>query len=189
MSITDIFKSSFLENIQAVSVLDMVLSLTLAFGIGLTSVTQRLKGEHFRSRMIDNIAMGSYNASFEPVRTRHDWLTKDEAVVDAYEENPLNQFMFTVNGYDTLFRAIRSAQSRKNLNGIPKDLPLLVVSGGDDPVGDFGRSPRLVAESFRRAGIRDVTLKLYPGDRHEILNELDRETVFRDLLQRIEERM
>ncbi|MBR4744269.1 MAG: lysophospholipase [Oscillospiraceae bacterium] len=157
--------------------------------IGLSAFLQKTRGGHYRSRMINNLALGSCNSSFEPARTKNDWLTKDEAIVDAYEANPLNQFMFTVNGYCNMFRGMRYAEDQKNLDRIPKGLPILVVSGENDPVGDFGKGPALVAESFRSTGIRDVTLKLYPGDRHEILNELDRETVDRDLLQWIESRL
>lgn len=161
----------------------------LNLAIGLSSVFQRSRGGHYRSGMIDRMALGSYNTAFEPGRTKNDWLTRDEAIVDAYVANPLNQFTFTVNGYNNLFRGMRFAERRKNLEKIPKDLPILVVSGGKDPVGDFGKGPRIVADSFQAAGIRDVTLKLYPEDRHEILNELDRETVDHDLLNWIEARL
>ena len=72
---------------------------------------------------------------------------------------------------------------------IPKELPVLIVSGANDPVGEFGKGPRMVAESYKKTGLQDVTLKLYPDDRHEILNELDKETVDQDLLAWMEERM
>ena len=162
---------------------------TLTAAIGLSAFLMKTRGGHYRSTKINDMAIGSCNSSFEPARTKNDWLTKDEAIVDAYEANPLNQFMFTVNGYCNMFRGMRYAEDQKNLDRIPKGLPILVVSGENDPVGDFGKGPALVAESFRSTGIRDVTLKLYPGDRHEILNELDRETVDRDLLQWIESRL
>ena len=162
---------------------------TLTAAIGLSAFLMKTRGGHYRSTKINDMALGSYNSSFEPGRTRNDWLTKDEAIVDAYVANPLNQFVFTVNGYYNLFRGLRYAEDRKNVERIPKDLPILVVSGEADPVGDFGKGPTLVAGYFRSAGIRDVTLKLYPGDRHEILNELDRETVDSDLLEWIEARL
>jgi len=162
---------------------------TLDLAIGLTAVFQQARGGHYRSKTINNMALGSYNASFEPGRTKNDWLTKDEAIVDAYEANPLNQFTFTVNGYYNLFRGMRYSQRQENLDKIPKALPILVVSGGDDPVGEFGKGPKIVAESYKETGIQDVTLKLFEGDRHEILNELDKETVDQYLLQWIEARM
>ncbi len=162
---------------------------TLNLGVALTGLLSRTKGDHFRSGTVNNMALGAYNKRFEPGRTKSDWLTKDEKIVDAYEANPLNQFVFTVNGYNNLFRGIRDAQQQENLNKIPKDLPILVVSGQDDPVGEFGKGPKLVAQSYRDTGIQDVSLKLFPGDRHEILNELDKETVDQYLLQWIEARM
>ena len=162
---------------------------TLSMGIRLTSLMKKVKGGHFRSKMVNNMALGSYNKSFEPARTKNDWLTKDEAIVDAYEANPLNQFMFTVNGYNNMFKGMLFAQSQENLDKIPKDLPILVVSGENDPVGEFGKGPKTVAEIYKKTGIEDVALKLYPGDRHEILNELDKETVDQDILKWIEERM
>lgn len=162
---------------------------TLNMGIALTGILQKLRGDHFRSKLINNTALGSYNKAFEPARTKSDWLTKDKAIVDAYEANPLNQFMFTVNGYNNMFRGIRFAQRQENLDKIPKDLPILVISGEMDPVGDFGKGPKTVADTYRDTGIRDVTLKLFPDDRHEILNELDRESVDAYLLDWIEARI
>ena len=164
-------------------------STTLNMGIAMTAVLQKTRGGHHRSKMIDNMALGAYNKSFEPARTPCDWLTKDEAIVDAYVANPLNQFMFTVNGYNNLFRGLRYCQRQENLDKIPKDLPILVVSGAKDPVGEFGKGPGMVADAYKKTGIQDVTLKLYPDDRHEILNELDKETVDQDLLAWIEARM
>ena len=162
---------------------------TLSMGICLTGFLGRVKGSHYRSALVNNMALGSYNASFKPARTKNDWLTKDEAIVDAYEANPLNQFVFTVNGYNNLFRGMRYAQQQANLDRIPKELPILVVSGQNDPVGEFGKGPETVAEIYRKTGIQDVTLKLFPDDRHEILNELDREAVDQFLLQWIEDHM
>ncbi len=162
---------------------------TLDMGISLTGSFQRTRGGYYRSSVINNMALGSYSAAFQPARTKSDWLTKDEAIVDAYEANPLNQFMFTVNGYYNMFCGIRYAQRQVNLDKIPKTLPVLVVSGEKDPVGDFGKGPRLVAQSYLNTGLTDVTLKLFPDDRHEILNELDREAVDRFLLHWIEMRM
>lgn len=162
---------------------------TLDLAIGLTAVFQQARGGHYRSETINNMALGSYNASFEPGRTKFDWLTRDEAMVDAYIANPLNQFVFTINGYYNLFRGLRYAERQVNLDKIPKSLPILVISGGRDPVGDFGKGPKLVAESFQKTGIWDVTLKLYPEDRHELLNELDREQVDQDLLRWFEARL
>ena len=142
-----------------------------------------MRGGHYRSNFVNNMGLGNYNTAFEPARTKCDWLTKDENIVDAYISNPLNQFVFTVNGYYNMFRGISACQKQSNLDNIPKDLPILVVSGEKDPVGEFGKGPKMVADSYKKTGIQDVTLKLYPDDRHEILNELDKEKVDQDLLE------
>ena len=81
-----------------------------------------------------------------------------------------------------MFRGIRFIQNPSNISRIPRDLPLLVTSGAEDPVGNFGKGVRQVYDAYLQAGIRDVTLRLYDNDRHEILNETDRDTVYSDLL-------
>ena len=162
---------------------------TLDAGIVMTGAMERSRGGHYRSEMVNNMALGAYNKSFEPARTTADWLTRDEAVVDAYVAEPLCQFMFTVNGYYNLFRGLRYCQESRRIDRIPKDLPVLIVSGLNDPVGDFGKGPARVAQSFLESGLQDVTFKLYPEDRHELLNELDKEQVDRDLLAWMEARM
>ena len=134
------------------------------------------------------MALGSYNKAFEPGRTHDDWLTRDEEIVDSYADDELCQFRFTVNGYYHLFRGLKKAQDPALIAQIPQALPLLIVSGANDPVGHFGKDPVRVAETYRKAGIRDVICKLYPEDRHEILNELDRETVDKDIIAWINER-
>ena len=162
---------------------------TLDAGMVMTRAMERSKGGRFRSNLVNNMALGSYNKSFEPARTPADWLTRDEAVVDAYVAEPLCQFIFTVNGYNNLFRGMRYAQEGRHLARIPKNLPVLIVSGANDPVGDFGKGPAKVAQSYLENGLRDVTFRLYPEDRHELLNELDKERVDRDILDWIEARI
>ena len=138
-------------------------------------------GWEARSRFVDRLAFSSNNNKFQPARTPQDWLTKDETIVDAYRADPWCTYIFTLNGFLNLFRTIRFIQRRRNIDRIPKELPLLLVSGADDPVGAFGKGVRQVYDAYRRAGITDVQMKLYPGDRHEILNETDREAVYADL--------
>ena len=162
---------------------------TLKAGKALCSMIARFRGWTYRSKLVNNMALGSYNKPFEPARTKNDWLTKDEAIVDAYNAQPWCTFMFTVNGYYTLFSSIEDAQDAKTVLKIPKDLPLLLVSGALDPVGAAGKGVEQAFAAYRDAGIRDVKMKLYDGDRHEILNELDREQVYEDLLQWMKGRM
>ncbi len=160
----------------------------LSAGKALCKTIARFRGWKYRSTMVNNIALGANNKRFEPARTKNDWLSKDEAIVDAYCANPWNNFVFTVNGFYNMFAGIEYCEKEENLKRIPKDLPILVVSGGEDPVGNFGDGPREVADIYVKTGIRDIVLKIYPGDRHEILNELDHDVVDTDILNWLQEK-
>lgn len=160
----------------------------LVAGKMLCRVIAAFKGWRYRSKLVDNMAFGSYNKRFEPARTDKDWLTKDEKHVDAYLGNPWCTFRFTVNAYYHMFRAIQFLQKKENIRRIPSDLPLFFVAGADDPVGNFGKNVKKAGENCRKCGVKDVTIKLYPNDRHEILNETDRQTVYEDLLRWMDEK-
>ena len=127
------------------------------------------------------MAFGSYNKRFEPKRTNVDWLSRDEEQVDRYIADPLCGFTFTVNGFQTVFELIARIQVKENLEKIPKELPVFMVAGADDPVGDYGEGVKRAYASLQEAGLTNMQLKLYDQDRHEILNELDRETVAQDI--------
>jgi alpha-beta hydrolase superfamily lysophospholipase len=153
----------------------------LKVGKGLCSIMARFHGWHYRSKFIDALAFGGYNRHFKPARTEADWLTKEEAIVDRYRADERCTFRFTVNGYYNLFTSIEEASLESNMQKMPKDLPVLFVSGAEDPVGNFGKGVEHVRKEFQRAGMTDVTWILYENDRHEILNETDRETVYQNL--------
>ena len=150
-------------------------------GMFVCKVIALFKGWRYRSSFVNDMAFGSYNKRFEPVRTRADWLSKDQALVDWYVNEPRCSFMFTLNGYYNMFLGISKLHDKKLLNQIPKDLPLLFVSGEDDPVGTFGVEVKAAVESLKQVGVENIELKLYPNDRHEILNETDKEVVYVDL--------
>ena len=147
------------------------------------------KGEKHRSNMMLKLAFGSYNKRIKPERTPYDWLSVNTENVDRYMEDPLCGFPFTINGYKTLFDVISFIQDEANIRKIPKDLPMLFVSGEEDPVGGYGADVKAVAERYINEGAERVAVKLYPGDRHEILNERDYETVHEDILKFVREIM
>lgn len=153
----------------------------LKAGQRLCSLLARMRGWHYRSPLVDRMAFGGYNKHFHPARTDKDWLTKDGNRVDAYLADERCTFRFTVNGYYNLFVSIEEASKQENLERMPKDLPVLFMSGAEDPVGGFGKGVEQVRRQFEAAGMTDVTWILYENDRHEILNETDRSTVLRDL--------
>lgn len=136
-----------------------------------------------RSKFIKKLAFGGYGKKFKPVRTENDWLSKNKDNVDAYEEDELCGFPFTNNGYAVLFGIIKQACSEKVIRAVPADLPVFFVSGADDPVGDYGKGVIKAKNEFVKAGVKDVSLKLYPGCRHEILNDDCKNEVQNDILE------
>lgn len=158
----------------------------LKAGMLLCRIIAFFKGWHYRSRLVDNMAGGSFTKRIRPLRTPKDWLTKDEAVVDRYLADPLCMFKFTLNAYFNMFRGMERMQEEQAVADIPRTLPLLLVAGEEDPVGNYGVGVRQAFEAYRKAGISRISMKLYVGDRHELLNETDRETVYKDLLAWLE---
>lgn len=146
-------------------------------------------GEKHKAKMIDRMAFGNYNKEIEQPKSGFDWLCRDEAVVGAYNKDPLCGFTFTVNGFYTLFSLLERLNRQDNVNNMPKSLPVHFIAGEKDPVGNYGEGVRKAFDSFRKAGMEQVTLKLYPQDRHELLNELDKKQVYEDLYPWIMERV
>lgn len=152
------------------------------FGMGLTKLLARIKGWDYRSAFVDSLAFGGYNRKFGKPDGK-EWLSRNEENVINYKKEKLCNFRFTLNGYYNLFYSIYTLSLERYLSGMPKDLPVFFVAGQDDPVGQFGKGVTKVYRQFMSMGMKDVTCKLYPQDRHEILNELDRETVYGDIYQ------
>lgn len=159
----------------------------LTMGQTLCRIIAAFKGWKHRSPLVDNLSFGSYNKRFEPGNTPKDWITSDKKKCAEYVSDPLCSFVFTVSAYYQMFEGMKVLTKKESTENIKKDLPVFIVSGAEDPVGDFGKGVQKVYEQFRGAGIQDVTMKLYEGDRHEILNETDRELVYEDIYQWISE--
>lgn len=153
----------------------------LAAGKIVAAVQKLFKDSKYPSGLLNAIAFGSYNRKIKGNRTVMDWLTKDEKIVDAYIQDPLCGFTFTINGFQTIFELVSRLYKRENLEKMPKELPVLFVSGADDPVGDYGKGVNKACRSFMDVGMENVQMKLYSDDRHEILNETDRENIYEDI--------
>ena len=158
----------------------------LTLGRGVCRLLAGIFHWHHRSRLITALAFGKNYRKFAGLKDGTTWLSKNAENIKAYKESPKCGFTFTLNGYDVLFETIQYIQDEENLKKTPKQVPLFLVSGQDDPVGDFGKGVRQVWEMYKKAGVADIKVKLYQNDRHEILNELDRDQVYRDLLCWIE---
>lgn len=157
---------------------------TTKMGMTVAKLLAKLYGWRHRSRLIQKL---SYDKPYKRFDVwggdeHNSWLTKDTEIVKEYYANPKCTFVFTLNGYMGLFEAVLFDNQAENIDKIPKNLPLFLVSGADDPVGNMGKGVKAVYDKFQDAGIEDITWKLYDNDRHEILNELDRDQVYRDIL-------
>jgi alpha-beta hydrolase superfamily lysophospholipase len=151
-------------------------------GILMAKAIAAVKGKKYKSSLLNKMAFGTYNKRFEG-RTDFDWLTRESEIVDRYIADPYCGYLFTVQGMADLISANAASNLQTWYTAVPKKLPILLVSGEEDPVGDYGKGVKSVAEGLRATGHVNVTTKLYPGCRHEVLNETNRQEVTEDLLE------
>ncbi len=155
---------------------------TVALGKALTA----LGDPHKVNKLFYKLSIGAYNAKFRPNRTSADWICRDEAVVDAYLADPLCTFPTKAGMNHAMMTGLQYVGDRANLEKMDKKTPIYFFAGDQDPVGAMGKAVQKVAGWFRDAGCQDVKVRLYPGGRHEMLNELNKEEVFQDTLTWLE---
>jgi alpha-beta hydrolase superfamily lysophospholipase len=161
----------------------------LPFGLALIRLTRLLRGDRHRPKLVTVIAFGPYNKRFDKSEGMTAWLTRDGSRVKDRETDPYTGFIFTAAGYADLFHALGRSNSKAHFKAYPKELPTLVISGDADPVGNYGKGVLSVNKSLGKAGVSDLSLKLYNGARHELFNETNREEVFGDITEWIEKRI
>lgn len=140
-------------------------------------------GETRPNEKLQGMVFGSYNNKVAHPRTPYDWLTRDRKIVDAYIAHPLCGFTASCGLLREMMKGIYYIQQPRNLAAMRKDLPVFFIAGGDDPVGTYGKGVRQAAEAFRKAGMTDVSVKIYPLCRHEILNEINKEEIYGDVTE------
>jgi len=142
------------------------------------------KGKKYRSPLLKKLSFGKFNNAFKPNRTEFDWLSRDDAEVDKYVADPYCGGDFTAGFYMDLLSGINEINNFKNIQKIPKNLPIYIFSGDKDPVGGKNaKGVKQVCMSYKKAGVKDASCKFYPDGRHEMLNEINREEVFNDVIQ------
>ena len=156
--------------------------LQVALGAPVVSFLAFLKGERNGSKMAKAAADGPYSKAFKPMRTPSDWLSRDEKEVDAFVADPLCGQLCSVGFYRDMARALKRIHRPAEMAKIRKTLPIYIMSGSADPVGDMGESPSALAHAYRLLEIKDMETVLYPDARHETLNETNREEVTESLL-------
>lgn len=153
-----------------------------AVGSTLSRLERRLRGRRHRSRLMNSMIFGAFNGSFAPNRTAFDWLSRDDAAVDAYVDDPWCGFVCTTTFYRDLVAAVRAVNRAEGLAGTPEDLPILVMAGQADPSSHRGKVVRQVCGLYSAVGVRDVSGRIYEGARHELLHETNRDQVVADLI-------
>ncbi len=161
----------------------------VAAGWHMSNLVSKISGQRAHSKLVETLSFGSYNKQFAPTRTRADWISRDEAVVDAYIADPLCEFLPTAGMFRDMMEGLQYISSKTNLSKMDPSTPVYIFSGDRDPVGGNGAGVQKVAGFFRDAGTEDLTVKLYPEGRHEMMNEVNRDEVFADLLVWLEDHM
>ncbi|MDR0220558.1 MAG: lysophospholipase [Lachnospiraceae bacterium] len=138
---------------------------------------------------LNKMTFGGYNKRVKEPESFFSWLSFDGENVRAYDRDPLCGFVFTVNGFQALFALIDRVYKPDSLAKIPARLPVLIVSGREDPVGGYGQGVRRTKTSLQKAGVSDVTMKLYPWGRHEILREAEKMEAYYDIVNWLNEKL
>lgn len=141
----------------------------------------RKDGEDKPSAFLENLVFGSYNKRVEHPRTAYDWLSRDAKIVDAYIAHPMCGFTPTAGLLREMMKGLTYIEKPAHLEAMKKDLPVFFVAGGDDPVGNYGKGVKRTVSEFKKAGMTDVSCRIYPLCRHEILNEINRQEIFEDI--------
>lgn len=151
----------------------------------LSAIDARLRGSRHRPIWLQRMAFGPFNRPFRKEHRRNAWVCADPNVVEAYNADPLCQFVFTANGFFHLFSMMEFCYSRQEWQGVDAHLPVFFISGADDVCRISDRAFHNSADRMRQAGFCNIEERLYPGMRHEILNEKHRTRVWADVLQHI----
>ncbi|NLJ95911.1 MAG: alpha/beta hydrolase [Clostridiales bacterium] len=161
----------------------------LMAGLILTSLVKKIKGHRYISPFLNKMILGNKNYIKLSDRTIYDWLTRSHSVVGAYINDPYCGFICTTSFYHDLLRLTTNAANRKLIELTRKELPIFIISGEKDPVGGFGRDIKRLLTVYKKLGFTNVSYKIYPECRHELLNELTKDEVYSDIHHWISKRI
>ncbi|MDA9472374.1 alpha/beta fold hydrolase [Enterococcus sp. 5H] len=159
----------------------------LSFGLSVTSILNKT-APNTTNEWLDQLTFGDYSKRF-PENGRFNWLSKNQENVSNYEADHRMGFTFTNNGFYTLFSLVDGATRKNWAHNVEQELPFLIISGEQDPVGDFGRGPRKVAKELNEAHVKDISLVLFRELRHEILFESEKLEVYKTISQWLNKRL
>jgi len=148
-----------------------------------------VRGGDKTAKLLEKVSMGAYNKYFAPKKTGLEWLSRDQNEVDKYVRDPLCGIPFPNSFFLETASLLMDVWTGENERRIPPSLPIYMFSGTEDPVGMRGKGVRALAARYTRVGVRDLTVKLYDGGRHEMINELNRDQVVGDIVQWMDARL
>lgn len=148
----------------------------------IAEVVKLFKGKNAPSKFLETLSFGSYNKKIENPKNKFDWLSANEMNVSMYDMDNWCGIPLTTSFYTDMLSGIIEIQKNKNVNKISKDLPIYLLYGQNDPVGNYGKSVKQLYNIYKKKGIKNVSIKEYEGCRHEILNETISDTVEKDII-------
>lgn len=151
-------------------------------GYILAKVIKLIKGSNKTSKLLNNLCFGSYNKKIENPKTEYDWLSKNEMNVNMYQMDNWCGIPLTTSFYCDMLYGLKKIHNEINIDCIPKKLPIYLIYGSEDPVGNYGKTVKALYEIYKSKKIDNVEIKEFAGDRHELFNEIDCETVENDVM-------
>ena len=174
----------------------LILSGTASFmkglgSIGLMSakVIRTFKGRSRSNKLLKSVFFSEFNKKFKPNRTKVDWISSDEHQVDLFDADPYRIEDFSLSIFLDILKGSKEINKQTTFDATPKKLPIFIFSGDKDPVGEMGKGVTKVAKQYEKAGINDLTFKLYKGGRHEMLNEVNKKEVEQDVINWLNEKV
>lgn len=154
---------------------------SVKFALMIANYQCKHKGTHYVSPFLNKTVLEGNDKKFKEPDMKNRWVSRDPETIEKYNNDPFCTFRFTSAGFRDLFTMIKKLEEEVDFDKIPKDLPAILLSGADDPIGESGKGVTKAKEGLEKAGLKPE-MKLYPGARHEILNETNRQEVYSDIL-------
>lgn len=158
-------------------------------GLAMGNAVVKLHGPRADGKMLNDIAFGTYNKKIDFPMTDFDWLSRDYENVKKYIADPMCGFVCKASLYRDMLTGVKFVTDQSNIDKMSKEQPIYFMSGDSDPVGDYGKGVDRAYNAFCKAGLHDVMIRLYPGGRHEMLNETNKEQVYQDILNWLNEKL
>lgn len=158
-------------------------------GLAMGNAVVKLHGPRADGKMLNDIAFGTYNKKIDFPMTDFDWLSRDYENVKKYIADPMCGFVCKASLYRDMLTGVKFVTDQSNIDKMSKEQPIYFMSGDSDPVGDYGKGVDRAYKAFCKAGLHDVMIRLYPGGRHEMLNETNKDQVYQDILNWLNEKL